>query len=227
MGLEFLLPFVISYLILWIGFYVFQRTNFNSKLKYNFSLRNTFTFETHNFKSETNKYLRIWYVAASILSIVPFVVFFAINGIRYTIDVHILTASVLLALSVVLKIFLFFTKTVNIKLFIFEYVGRFLTFVGSILFLVIGIMTTISEGFNLYLNNTVVMWIFFVLFIILLLLNTSCLFNSKFYNWFNYEKSESGEIKKPNTILTALYQWVFDYSEVIFVVFATIFVYFL
>ena len=38
---------------------------------------------------------------------------------------------------------------------------------------------------------------------------------------------ENGQIKKPNTILVALYEWIFDYSEIIFVVLTTTFLYFL
>ena len=48
----------------------------------------------------------------------------------------------------------------------------------------------------------------------------------KFDN-FNFEKDENGQIKKPNTILIALYEWIFDYSEIIFVVLTTTFLYFL
>jgi hypothetical protein len=227
MGLEFVIPFALSYLIVWIGFYIFQRINYRNKFLESFSYRNTFTFETHNFISEGNKIIRVWFPVASILGVVPFILFFSLKGFHYTINVHVLIAGVLLLVSILCKVLLFFTKTIDIKFFITQYVIRMLTLFGSILFLIIGIMTTISENFTLYRDNQVVMWVFFALFLALFVVNISCLFSKKFFNWYQFEKAEDGQIKKPNTIGLAKFQWVFDYSEVIFVVLTTIFLYFI
>ena len=227
MTLEFLLPFIISYVMIWIGFYIFQRINFKNKFQSSFSLRNTFTFETHNFQSDLNIGVRSWYSIGSIVAVIPFIYYFSTTGIRYTIDVHILVASILLLISILFKVLLFFTKTIDIKFFITQYVLRMLTLIGSILFFVIGIMTTISENFVLYQNNPVVMWLFLALFFVLFVVNISCIFFPKFFDWYSFEKDENGQIKKPNTILVALYEWIFDYSEIIFVVLTTTFLYFL
>ena len=227
MTLEFIIPFIVSYLLISVGFYIFQKINYKNFYKNNFSLRNTFLFETHNFNSGSNLILRIWYPLFSIIEVIPFIVFFALKGINYTVHFHLLVASILLLVSILFKILLFFTKTLNIKFFVSEYVIRMLSLLGSILFLIIGIMTTISENYALYQNNQVTFYVFFVMYIVLLIACISCLFNNKFFNWYNFEKDENEQIKKPKTIYFALYQWIFDYSEIIFVILTTIFMYFL
>ena len=108
MVLEFLLPFIISYVMIWIGFYIFQRINFKNKFQSSFSLRNTFTFETHNFQGDLNIGVRSWYSIGSIVAVIPFIYYFSSTGIRYTIDVHILVASILLLISILFKVLLFF-----------------------------------------------------------------------------------------------------------------------
>lgn len=226
MSLEFLIPFLIVYVILWSGFYIFQKINFKNKFSENFSYRNTFTFETHNFISGSNIALRVGFLLCSILSIIPFIVYFSTQEIRYTLHIEILVAGVFLLISIFLKIMLFFTKTLNIKWYISEYVFRMLTLFGSIILVIVGICTSISENLTLYRENSLILWTFFVIFLVLLLVNISCLFNSKFFNWYNYEKDENGQIKKPKTIYFALYQWIFDFSEIIFVILMTIFMYF-
>ena len=47
MKLEFLIPFIICYLVLWTGFYIFQRINFKNKSP---------TLKVWNFKNRTVKY---------------------------------------------------------------------------------------------------------------------------------------------------------------------------
>ena len=42
----------------------------------------------------------------------------------------------------------------------------------------------------------------------------------------NFEINEEGVIKKPKTILIALYEWIFDLSEIVFVILVSIFMYF-
>ena len=226
MSLEFLIPFLFIYVFLWIGFYIFQRKNYYSKFSENFSYRNTFTFETHNFINGSNIIVRIGFIFGSILSFVPFLVYFSTKEINYTLHVQMLIAGVFLLVSAFLKIMLFFTKTLNIKLFIFEYVFRMLTFIGAIILMISGISISIKENLTLYRENSTVLWAFCILFILLLFVNISGLFRRKFYNWYNFETNEEGVIKKPKTILIALYEWIFDLSEIVFVISVSIFMYF-
>lgn len=226
MKIEFLIPFVIGYFGLWVCFYIFQRINFKNKYIDGFSLRNTFSFETHNFDNGVNLIFRIGFIALTLLGTLPFIVFFASEKITYTIHVDLLIAGCLLMVSMFLKILQYFTKTLNIKLFISEYVFRMLTLIGSMLFTIIGIGATITENYKLYQDNSAILWAFFIIFIIMLLINLSWVFNSKFFKWYQFEKDEEGQIKKPKTIGIALYQWIFDFSEIFLVIFVSVLMYF-
>lgn len=217
----------VSYVILWILFYILLGFNYKNHFEHGFSLRNNFKFETHNFKNDFNVYLRFAYVFLSVFGIFPFIYFLATNEINYTFDIYFTVAGALLLISIIFKILLFFTKTLNINLFIKEYVFRFISFIGVIGVLIAGIMITISENLRLYNENSGLLRGFLVVFVILFLLNISCLFFSNFYNWFKLEKNESGELKKPNIILTAMYEWIFDFSEIIIVILAAVLAYFM
>lgn len=226
MSLEFLIPFIIGYLILWIGFYTFQRINFKNKYNQGFSYRNTFPFETHNFIYAPNLVLRIGFIVLSIIGILPFIVYVSTTKITYTLHVDLIISGCFLLVSIFLKILLYFTKTLNIKVYVSEYVFRMLTLIGSMLFLIIGLGASISENLTLYREKGAILWIFLALFAILMFVNLSCLFRSKFFVWYQYEKDENEQIKKPNTIVFALYQWIFDFSEIILVILTTILMYF-
>lgn len=226
MRLEFLIPFIIGYLILWIGFYTFQRINFKNKYSEGFSYRNTFPFETHNFIHGPNLVLRIGFILLSIVGILPFIVYVSTTKITYTLHVDLIISGCFLLVSIFLKILLYFTKTLNIKVYVSEYVFRMLTLIGSMLFLIIGLGASISENLTLYREKGMILWVFLALFVILMFINLSCLFRSKFFNWYQYEKDENEQIKKPNTIVFALYQWIFDFSEIILVILTTILMYF-
>ena len=226
MSLEFLIPFIIGYFILWIGFYTFQRINFKNKYNEGFSYRNTFPFETHNFIYAPNLVLRIGFILLSIVGILPFIVYVSTTKITYTLHVDLIISGCFLLVSIFLKILLYFTKTLNIKVYVTEYVFRMLTLIGSVLFLIIGLGASISENLTLYREKGVILWVFLALFVILMFVNLSCLFRSKFFNWYQYEKDENEQIKKPNTIVFALYQWIFDFSEIILVILTTILMYF-
>ena len=226
MKLEFLIPFIICYSVLWTGFYIFQRINFKNKYSEGFSLRNTFPFETHNFVYGPNLVVRVGFILLSIVGILPFIIYISSKEITYTLHVNLIISGCFLLVSIFLKILLFFTKTLNIKVYVSEYVFRLLTLIGSMLFLVIGIAASISENLTLYRENSAVLWVFLILFAILMFVNMSCLFRSKFFNWYQYEKDENNQIKKPNTIVFVLYQWIFDFSEIILIILATILMYF-
>jgi hypothetical protein len=226
MSLEFLIPFIIGYLILWIGFYTFQKINFKNKYSEGFLYRNTFPFETHNFIYAPNLVLRIGFILLSIVGILPFIVYVSTTKITYTLHVDLIISGCFLLVSIFLKILLYFTKTLNIKVYVSEYVFRMLTLIGSMLFLIIGLGASISENLTLYREKGMILWVFLALFVILMFVNLSCLFRSKFFNWYQYEKDENEQIKKPNTIVFALYQWIFDFSEIILVILTTILMYF-
>ena len=226
MKLEFIVAFSIIYFVLWTLFYVFLKLNYRNKFLCDFSLKRTFTFETHNFESRSNILLRIGFIFFSCLGIIPFIYFVCSRSMNYTIDYLLIACGGFLVFTIIFKILLFFTKTFDIKFFIKEYVARLLTLGGVLVSGIAGIMITISENKRLFYENSAVLRTFWAIFIIIALIVFSCLFNKKFYKWYHLE-NENGELKKPNTIYICLYEWIFDFAEIFAVILFTIFMYFM
>lgn len=223
MSIIFFILFLITYILFFILDLVLLKINFKNETNTNFDFKNHFSFESHNFKrSSLNLIYRTIHIICSLIGIVLFCYIVAKLDLKHEFDIYFILSGCLFIGTTILKIALFFTKTLNIKLFLAMYVLRFIFLFLSIISFIIALFfnqnipcSVINIKNNI--GNTCIAINFILLFITI-----SCLLFKNFYNWSKLEVDENNNLVRPNVILLCLYEWIFNIVEVLFIILITI-----
>lgn len=219
MSLIFLILFLVTYILFFILTFSLLELNFKNEMNINYSFKRYFSFESHNFKnSSLNIIYRTVYVIFSLSGIILFCYVLTKLDFNHDLDIYILLTGLFLIITSILKICLFFTKTLNIKLFLSLYSFRMLTLIISIFSVVLGLFLNKSRPCSIFDISNTTSNIFIGIFLIYILIIISSLLNPKFYNWAKMEKDENNNLIRPKVITLALYEWIFYLIEVLFII---------
>lgn len=208
--------FIPVYIILSILCVTLLVKNFNFNYKVNYSFKRFFPFEIHNFKSDGYlSTLRIFYSCTIFLPIILLVFLLITADYNRVIDLYLIVSLILLDVSLVCEFLLFITKTLNIKLFLKEFLIRYLSMLAACLLVIVGCATDI-----VFHNaaNIIADIIFIVLFSIISILLLFMALSKKLSTWYIMDKDEKGKSVRPKVIYLAYYQWIIYFIEVVSVV---------
>lgn len=208
--------FIPVYIILSILCVTLLVKNFNFNYKVNYSFKRFFPFEIHNFNSDGYlSTLRIFYSCTIFLPIILLVFLLITADYNRVIDLYLIVSLILLGISLVCEFLLFITKTLNIKLFLKEFLIRYLSMLASCLLVIVGCATDI-----VFHNaaNIIADIIFIVLFSIISILLLFMALSKKLSTWYIMDKDEKGKSVRPKVIYLAYYQWIIYFIEAISVV---------
>lgn len=222
--LIYIIIFCFIYLLLNVLSLIILSINFNNKMSFNYSFKRNFSFEIHNLKSDnTLKIGRILFVFANVIPILNVIYYSLKLEFNHTLHVYIIVSGVLILLTVIFKILLFITKTLNINLFLKEYIFYYLSVFSEIFIFLIGIAIQLYENFALNkIINLIYLLVLFLMVLFLLIL----LMNKKLFEWFKLEKNENGEYIRPKVFILALYEWILYFINIAFIILFTVYIYF-
>ena len=223
------LIYSITFIILYIAFSVislfFLIKNFNKETKLNYSFSRYFSFEVHNLKNNSTLIsYRLLYIFTLIMPLSS-VIYLLINlNYNHTLDVYLVVACVILLVTIISKILLFITKTLNINLFLKEFVFNYLAVVSEYMIFLIGLFIQLNENrvINFELNLS-----YIIIFIVIVVTLIGLLFNKNLYSWYKLERKEDGTYVRPKVLYLALYEWISYFLNIIFVIMLTTYILFI
>lgn len=208
--------FIPIYIILNIICITFLIKNFNTHFKTNYSFKRFFPFEIHNFKAD--KYLTSLRILSAFTIFLPItlLIFLLITAdYNRVVDVYLIISLIFLCISLVCEFLLFITKTLNIKLFLKEFLIRYLSILASSLLVVVGCCCDIVFHSD---ANLIVDIIFIIVFSIISIGLIFMVLTKQLSTWYIMDKDNEGKSVRPKIIYLAYYQWIIYFIEVIAVV---------
>jgi hypothetical protein len=154
---------------------------------------------------------------ALVCPILMFIPITSADLFKSTFGIDLFSSLLFLSISCVFQMFLFFTKTLNIKIFVSLFVGRMFSLLAASGSLLIGFTTKIfSDSFKLSVSNPTPYYVIYALLCFFLLIYFVLFMNPRFYKWYEMDINEKGEAVRPAILWLAFYEWIINFLSVLF-----------